>query len=110
VSALRVSRPGHATVHIDQGPACGRVSFTRGPVAPIGGLLVVAPSERSVRTEQARRYRAQAAKPTCGKWMPIIKESCGRATGHRHSCRSAVVMADEAKRRWSGGDGVRVSR
>jgi hypothetical protein len=43
MSALRVGRPGYPVVLIDQGPAVGRVSFTRGPVAPIGGLLVVAP-------------------------------------------------------------------
>jgi hypothetical protein len=110
VSALRIARPGHATELVDLGPACGRVSFTRGPVAPIGGMLVVVQSERTAKAEQSRRYRAQAAKPTCGKWMPIVKEPCGRRPGHRDSCRSAVVMADEAKRRWSGGDGVRVSR
>jgi uncharacterized membrane protein len=55
VSALRIARPGYVTELIDQGPACGRVSFTRGPVAPIGGLLAVAQSERTrLRNERLR--------------------------------------------------------
>jgi uncharacterized membrane protein len=59
VSALRISRPGYVTELIDQGPACGRVSFTRGPVAPIGGLLVVAPVEKRVRHPDREADRAK---------------------------------------------------
>jgi uncharacterized membrane protein len=57
MSALRIARPGYVTTLIDQGPACGRVSFTRGPVAPIGGLLVVAPIDPAKRD---RRRSAEA--------------------------------------------------
>lgn len=123
MSALRVSRPGQPTELIDLGPAVGRTLHTRGAIT--GGMLVVAQGIKRVPTEaevaaaraRGRRYyenhreevriaqneRREQMKPRCGRWMPIIRESCGRRPGHKDSCRSAVVMADEARRRWSGG-------
>ena len=116
---------------VDLGPAAGRRMFTRGMV--YGGVMVVGqPRKRTVDQERAaqvieaqkaagRRYYAAhreevrlrqnetrlANKPKCRKWMPIIREECGRRPGHRDSCRSAIVMADEARRRWAGGTRVR---
>jgi DNA-binding CsgD family transcriptional regulator len=60
MSALRVSRPGIAgTTLIDLGPACGRVLHTRGPVAPLGGMLVVAESEATRKARMHADYRAR---------------------------------------------------
>jgi hypothetical protein len=113
VSALRIARPGHATELVDLGPACGRVSFTRGPVAPIGGLLVVAPSERTAKAEQSRRYRAQERidrqdlsvepepkpRPLCGRWIILSRAACARAAKHAGSCTTAERLARLAERR-----------
>lgn len=127
MSALRINVPGQPVRFIDQGPACGRVLHTRGPVAPLGGMLVVSHTEKRPLTEaqkeanreQVRAYNQRhhaelmekqrqkraadkARRASCGKWMPLVKEGCARTPGHRDSCRSAAVMADEATRRSSG--------
>lgn len=62
MSALRISRRGYETVLVDQGPACGRVLHTRGPVAPLGGMLVVAvtPPPAPVTEDQRARWREQS--------------------------------------------------
>ena len=36
---------------------------------------------------------------SCGKWMPVAGEACGRRAGHNGVCRSRTTMDAEARRK-----------
>jgi hypothetical protein len=87
VSALRIGRPGYPVVLVDQGPACGRVSFTRGPVAPIGGLLVVAPIDHKKRDRrrfaEAKRVHGSPSERALEVLRIVRKHDGNRAAASR---------------------------
>jgi uncharacterized membrane protein len=93
VSALRIGRPGYPVVLIDQGPAVGRVSFTRGPVAPIGGLLVVAPVDKRIRRPDTEALRAKGGVSERAMEMLRIVEKNG---GNRAAASRELGVSESA--------------
>jgi uncharacterized membrane protein len=86
VSALRIGRPGYPVVLVDQGPACGRVSFSR-RVAPIGGLLVVAPIDHKKRDRrrfaEAKRVHGSPSERALEVLRIVRKHDGNRAAASR---------------------------
>ncbi len=122
MSALRVPGPDGRIRLIDQGPATGRITHTRGAtfggvlVTPIAAKAAITQAQREAGNRAARDYwernrdrknsqqrEKRAAEKAgivkCGKVMPMVKDVCGRRAGHAPTCRSSVVMAEEALKR-----------
>lgn len=104
MSAIRISRPGYPTVFIDLGPSEAKTNRVGGSlVVGSNSAPVIMPSTTPSRRAQMAVYRAKRAappvKPKCGRLMPMVKEYCGRGAGHRDSCRSPIVIAEERARR-----------
>jgi uncharacterized membrane protein len=98
MSALRIARPGYVTELIDQGPAVGRVSFTRGPVAPIGGLLVVAPSEatRNRQVQRAFRLKGEAADRDASERAQEVLRIVHKHHGNRAAASRELGVSESA--------------
>lgn len=113
MSALRIGRPGEPVRLIDQGPACGRTLHTRGPVAPLGGTLVVAQSDRDRHAMFERRRRQQGRidatplpvepepreRAICRRWIIVSRAECARQAKHAGSCTTAARLAKLAEQR-----------
>jgi hypothetical protein len=93
MSALRIALPGQPVRLVDQGPACGRVSHTRGPVAPIGGLLVVAPIDKRIRRPDTEALRAKGGVSERAMEMLRIVEKNG---GNRAAASRELGVSESA--------------